>query len=299
MEEQFKKNQQGKPKKGEALVIVIAIVACIVMAIISMPNYNPGTDNNNSNIDNNTTNNSNNAMDEFAPPAGYDERYSITKEYIASSTEGIYKMKEYNGNTWFCKVSVPIIGSSVCKEVDTGNIWKPNYLYLLNTANYDDFSFKSVTKGQDQLVLVGITYASCTPIIEMDYTIPYYLGAYSGSIHYRCYIGILGGHNEDIEEINGQDPSAYLNRLSDRYNVFRADEGETFTFSYFSGTDYLEESVIADHFYYIIGDSKSEISLPVTKTKEGYFLVDYSELTPGYYCFSAGWLKETIIEIKD
>ncbi len=300
MEKQFENDQQSKPKKGGTLVVgIVAVVVCIVMAIISTANSNPGTDGNSGSINNNGANNSNNVVDEFTPPAGYDKSYSTTKEYIASSTEGIYKMKEFNGNTWFCRVSVPSWGTSARKEVDTGDIWNPYYLYLLNTANYEDFTFQSVTKGQDQLVLVGMTYASCTPIIEMDYTIPYYLGAYSGSIHYRRYIGFLGGYNEDIEEINGQEPSAYLNRLSDHYNVFRADEGEAFTFSYFSGTDYLEETVITDHFYYITADGDSDISLPVTKTKEGYFLVDYSELSPGYYCFSAGWLEGTIIEIKD
>ena len=299
MEKQFENNQNGKQQKnGTLVVVIITVIVCIVMTIISTAYSNPNTNGDGGSINNDATNNSNDVIDEFTPPAGYDERYSITKEYITSATEGVYKMKEFNGDTWFCRVSVPLFVSTVRKEVDTGNIWKPNYLHLVNATNYDDFSFKSVTKGQDQLVLVGITYASCTPIIEMDYTIPYYLGAYSGSIHYRRYIGFLGGYNEDIEEINGQDPSAYLNRLSDRYNVFRADEGEIFTFSYFSGTDYLEESVIADHFYYIIGDSKSEISLPVTRTKEGYFLVDYSELAPGYYRFDVGG-DDTIIEIKD
>lgn len=245
-----------------------------------------------------SSNGANNVIDEFTPPAGYDEGYSITKEYIASSTEGIYKMKEYNGNTWFCRVSVPSWFTPVSEEVDTGDIWNPYYLYIVNTENYEDFTFQSVTKGEDQLALVGITSVSCAPIIEMDYTIPYYLGAYSGSIHYKRSIGyLIGGYNEDFEEINGQEPSAYLNRLSDYYNVFRANKGESFTFSYFSGTDYLEETVTADHFYYIIEDHNSYISLPVTKTTEGYFIVDYSELSPGYYWFSVGG-DDTIIEIK-
>lgn len=108
---------------------------------------------------------------------------------------------------------------------------------------------------------------------------------------------LIGGYDEEFEEINGQDPSAYLNRLSDYYNVFRANKGENFTFSYYSGTEYLEETVTADHFYYIIEDYKEYISLPVTKTTDGYFLVDYSELSPGYYWFGVGG-NDTIIEIK-
>ena len=109
---------------------------------------------------------------------------------------------------------------------------------------------------------------------------------------------MIRGYDEDFEQINGQDPSAYLNRLSDRYNVFRAKKGEPFTFSYYSGTEYLEETVVANHYYYIVGDNKTHISLPITKTTEGYFLVDYSELTPGYYWFSVG-NRETIIEVKE
>ncbi|MBE6983696.1 MAG: hypothetical protein E7435_05375 [Ruminococcaceae bacterium] len=297
MEEQFINNsRQSKPKKGGTLVVgIVAIIACIAMAIISTPNSNPGTNSNSGNINGSGTNNSNNTTD--MRPAGYNEKYSFTKEYIGSSRDGIYKFKEYNGKTWFCQVSVPAWNAPV-EEVDTGDIWNPYYLHMVNTENYEDFSFQSVTKGQDQLALVGITNALCAPIIEMDYTIPYYLGAYSGSIHYRRYIGFIRGVNEDFEKINGEEPSKYLDRLSDHYNVFRADKGESFTFSYFSGTDYLEETVIADHFYYIIEDNSSYVSLPVTKTTEGYFTVDYSQLSPGYYWFRVGG-HDTIIEIKD
>ena len=245
------------------------------------------------------SNTTSNGFDELTPPAGYDEINSITQEYLDTSVDAIYKMKEHNGDKWFCRISVPAWITASPEKVDTGDAWNPNYIYLFDASEYEDLEFCSVTKGTDQMVIVGITGVSCTPIIEMDYTIPYYLAAYSGSIHYRRSIGyMIGGYNEDFEEINGQDPSNYLNRLSKRYNVFRAKKGETFTFSYYSGTDYLEDTVIANHYYYIIGDYKTHISLPITKTTEGYFLVDYSELSPGYYWFSVG-NRETIIEIRE
>lgn len=238
------------------------------------------------------------AVDEFTPPKGYDERFSVTEEYVTSFGDGIYKMKEFNGRNWFCNVSIPAWSTIVSEKVDSGDYWNPYYLYTVNTENYDDFSFQSVTRGEDKLAIVGITGVSCAPIIEMDYTIPYKLGAYGGTIHYKNSIGyLIGGYDEAFEEINGQDPSKYLDRLSDYYNVFRAEKGEEFTFSYYSGTDYLEETVAANHFYYIIEDYKEYISLEVTKTTQGYFLVDYSELSPGYYWFSVGG-DDTIIEIK-
>ena len=238
-------------------------------------------------------------IEEEVCPPDYDILYSTTKENMDSSDTGIFKMKEYNGNTWFCRISVPAWVTASPETVDTGDIWNPNYLYLFDASEYEDLDFCSLTKGIDQMAIVGMTGVSCTPVIEMDYTIPYYLAAYSGSIHYRRSIGyMIRGYDEDFEQINGQDPSAYLNRLSDRYNVFRAKKGEPFTFSYYSGTEYLEETVVANHYYYIVGDNKTHISLPITKTTEGYFLVDYSELTPGYYWFSVG-NRETIIEVKE
>ena len=238
-------------------------------------------------------------VEEEVCPPDYDILYSKTKENMDSSDTGIFKMKEYNGNTWFCRISVPAWLTASAETVDTGDIWNPNYLYLFDASEYGDLDFGSLTKGIDQMAIVGITGVSCTPVIEMDYTIPYYLAAYSGSIHYRRSIGyMIRGYNEDFEQINGQDPSAYLNRLSDRYNVFRAKKGESFTFSYYSGTEYLEDTVVANHYYYIVGDNKTHISLPITKTTEGYFLVDYSELAPGYYLFSVG-NRDTIIEVKE
>lgn len=59
-----------------------------------------------------------------------------------------------------------------------------------------------------------------------------------------------------------------------------------------------DATVVANHYYYIIGDNKTHISLPITKTTESYFLVDYSELASGYYWFSVG-NRETIIEVKE
>lgn len=231
-------------------------------------------------------------------PIGYDERYSIIKDDIATAEEGIYKMKEFKGDTWFCRVSVPSWHCIARKMVETGDIWNPYYLYVVNAAQHEDFSFQTVTKGEDKLAVIGITDVSCAPIIEMGYTIPYKLGVDDGSIHDRSSIGYsIGGYSGEIEKINDQEPSNYLNRLSEYYNVLRAEKGEKFSFSYFSGTEYLKDTVIADHYYYIIEEYTKYISLPTTKTTEGYFFVDYSELNPGYYWFSAGDY-DTIIEIK-
>ncbi len=229
------------------------------------------------------------------PPPGYSEEYSTI--YPDSAGKGIYKTREYEGNRWFGRLSVRTWSNPVEENVSTGDIWNPNYLYPIKT-NGREMNFQTFQRGQDQLAIIDATSVSCLPILEMDYTIPYKFGVYDGTIHYRNQIGyMVGGFDEDIEEINGEAPSKYLNRLSSRFNVFRAKFGESFTFSYYSGTDYVSDTVVADWYYYITEGTNKRISLPVTKTTDGYFLVDCSQLEPGYYWFGFGG-DETIIEIK-
>lgn len=231
-------------------------------------------------------------------PPRYAEEKSVPLQYLPDFGDGIFKMTEYNDETWVCRLSEPAWSSIIRTSIDTDDFWENYFLHIVDTKDYVEFSFDSIKKGKDQMIIVGRSGLSCTPIIEMDYTIPYMFSVYDGTIHSKTPVGsAFGGYSEDFEEINGNDPSRYIQRLSSYCNIFQAEKGEKFSFGYFSGTDFVEDEVIADSYYYIVGEDDTYTSLPVTKTKDGYFIIDYSGLTAGYYCFDLGD-RATIIKVE-
>lgn len=227
-------------------------------------------------------------------PEGYDPAYALPEKHASDLRKGIYKTREFNGENWFCPVDVPR-WETYASEVSVGNVWDwdSRSLGIISVETQDDSPFPFIEKGKDTFAIVDMTYLSCTPVLEMGYTIPYRLRIDLDK-PYRVSIGTEA--TQYIEQINGQSPSNFVSRLSESYNVIRAEKGEQFTFSYFSGTDYVEETVTADYIYYIVDDDS--IQLPITKTTNGYFLADLSELSPGFYCFDMHNWTRTIIEVR-
>ncbi len=266
------------------IIVLLVVILVLVVAAAILLTY----------IHNNQQSNFN--MDEFTPPPGYHMSYSTWEEYVDEYDEGLHKVRDYNGHTWFGNLSYFSLGSSYGGEA-IGSVFSPNYLHLAYEENDDYLSYLSVEKGKDQLALVGYTSVSCKPIIEMGYTIPYKVSIGTNNCHKTSIVYHEGGKDGDFEKINNEDPTTYKNRMSEFCSVLRANRGEKFVFSYYEGTQYLQETISADYIYYIVGNSDSDISLPITKTTKGYFYVDYSQLTPGYYCMGVG-SKNIVIEIK-
>ena len=221
-------------------------------------------------------------------PDDYDMGNSITLGQGYSMIDGIYKMRESKGDTWACRISVP----SWTTIGEFGNIT------LVDSNKYADFAFKKISKSKDQMIIVGITGVSYTEILDTGYTIPYMVTTSNGD-YVRSRIGTLVGDvYHPFEKINKQDPAVYFqSRMSAYGPILKAkNRGETFTFGYYSGTKFLEETYSADTFYCVKDNGKWK-GLPITKTTEGYFIADFSALTPGQYVFKCGQYDNTIIEV--
>lgn len=212
----------------------------------------------------------------------YPPDYSVERTWTLSNLpdiDGIYKMRQYDDETWVSQISYPAIYSKPNEEISSDR-------FLRVEDNIENFTIETINKGKDKMIVKGITGAVCTPVVEMGFTVPYMFNVYDNTIHSRITVGkSFRGYWEDFEEINGEHPNKYISRLSKYCNVLKATYGEEFSFGYYSGTNFVEDICVADAFYYIIDDRNSYISLPSTKTKDGYFSIDFSELSPGYYCF--------------
>lgn len=236
--------------------------------------------------------------EELVYPDGYDPADAFSEEYASDLLKkGIYKTCQFDGKNWFCPVD-KLQWQTYSSEKSVGGIWDfdSRNIGIVKVGTENDSPFSFVEKGKDTFAIVSRTYLSCTPVLEMGYTIPYELGIDSDN-PFRKRIGTaMIESTQYIEQINGQSPSAFASRLSEIHDVIRAKKGEQFTFSYYSGTNYVEDTVTADYMYYIVDDDFTK--LPVTKTTNGYFLADLSELSPGYYCFYVDDQTRTIIEVR-
>lgn len=212
----------------------------------------------------------------------YPPEYTVERTWTLKELpdiDGIYKMCEYSDETWLCKISDPAMYSKPREEIGSDR-----FLHIKD--DMINFTIETIKKGKDAMVVKGITGAVCTPVLEMGFTIPYRFSVYDNSIHSKIPVGkAVGGYWEDFEEINGENPNKYINKISDYCNVLKATYGEEFSFGYYSGTEFVEDICVADAFYYVLGNDSTYIDLPSTKTKDGYFVIDFSELSPGYYCF--------------
>lgn len=97
----------------------------------------------------------------------------------------------------------------------------------------------------------------------------------------------------DLEECNGEDIKTYVNSRSNifhethtpyhEYKLIDAEKNEEFTFGFYKGTAWEEFTVKAIVEYYEVDAAKPPISVPIERTKNGYFKVDFSNLKAGLY----------------
>lgn len=107
----------------------------------------------------------------------------------------------------------------------------------------------------------------------------------------------FSGHYAPISECNGIDLETFINKnseyfyhirnlSSDGYKLLIAQKNQQFEFGGYVGTKWESFIAKADIEYYKI-DAYSDDSeckkIPVEKTKNGYFTVDFSNLKPGFY----------------
>lgn len=115
----------------------------------------------------------------------------------------------------------------------------------------------------------------------------------------KTELSIRGGHLYGLTECNGQDLTEYVNNHSDvfydkiglapvdGYKLLNAQKNEEFTFGGYNGTEWEEFTVQAYLEYIKVyqkpGGGVGSVKLPVEKTKNGYFQVDFSGLESGVY----------------
>lgn len=99
------------------------------------------------------------------------------------------------------------------------------------------------------------------------------------------YFGSVSMQDIYYETINGK-PKSEFNRYIDlvsrgfKERFIDAEMNEVFTLERLSGTTYVEHKVVADT-QYLTFNSAQPIELPVTKTREGYFIIGTEKLEPG------------------
>lgn len=98
-------------------------------------------------------------------------------------------------------------------------------------------------------------------------------------------------HDSDEIEVNGVDYYEFIDKntvkfdvkgLYENYILIDAQKGDTFTFGGYKGTAWTTYDFVAD-FPFCVMETYNEISFDVQKTRNGYFTVDFSSVTPGLY----------------
>lgn len=96
-----------------------------------------------------------------------------------------------------------------------------------------------------------------------------------------------------LEECNGEKLADFVNANCDTFDSFKlikAEKNQKFEFGYYYGTKWETFFVEACVEYYKVypktQDEKITITVPTQKTKEGYYSVDLSTMTPGLYYIS-------------
>ena len=129
-------------------------------------------------------------------------------------------------------------------------------------------------------------------------------------------VGYYGGSTYSVDqesEINGVvvgeiDPStSYAERVSQILNDssieyiittnssiknlqsgFYSPTESSLSFGYYSGAEWKEETINIEKPCYVFGGYHDFIELPVEKTKDGYYIIDYSSLDAGKYMLRSG-----------
>jgi len=170
-----------------------------------------------------------------------------------------------------------------------------------NTAIYQ------IAKDQnDYLVtLDSVDEYSCYPVVDnIKYCIPdVYEVVDSTIVTTRWNSSGTYRFNLVIEDINGINAYNYPNYYgTGRFRFFSGELGEELTLGYYEGVKYTEEVQRAEGILYILGD---KFTIPTIKTKDGYFVVDISDLDLGLYAIKKKkddyyiYLFEVVAETKD
>lgn len=231
-----------------------------------------------------------NSPEEVKLPDGFDRGYAFPISYLDEYDSGIYKMASCENVTYIAKLSVYANHSTIGALHNDAN-------YQLDFMGANEQMIYTINRHQDQMIIIDYENVSYAPIVESGYTIEYLLDLDDFPAVKRSTGAFFGGTAEEFEAINGKSPAEFKNRMSPHWGgIIRSSYMEEFTFSYYSGTDYVEEKITADSYYYIVDESNGYATLPIEKTTDGYFIVDYSSLAPGIYCFNYSG-KQTLIEI--
>lgn len=110
--------------------------------------------------------------------------------------------------------------------------------------------------------------------------------------HFNSDSPLIAAHGtKKLEECNGQDLKTFINSRSNRfhtygvygdeYKIIDANKNEKFTFGGYCNTSWEEFTVKPLMEYYEV--YTSVITIPVEKTKKGYFQVDFSNIETGLY----------------
>ena len=94
-----------------------------------------------------------------------------------------------------------------------------------------------------------------------------------------------------IEEVNGILPADWekLHRFID-IGVFSGEKDEEFKFGYFSGTRFSEKNLNANVSTILYDLDQKLINLNMTPTREGYYLVNISDIPSGFYALWGDYL---------
>ena len=119
------------------------------------------------------------------------------------------------------------------------------------------------------------------------YTIPVMFDGSNGGIWNEGVDGIRAVVSGDpakltFEDKNGSTPSDPRNLVY----------GDAYKVSWFAGTQYNELEMAANCSYYKFVNWDEKFVLSGTLTKNGYCTFDLSELKPGFYALSGGWVIE-------
>ena len=234
------------------------------------------------------------AMPVFASSVTLDE---------AKNTPGIY-IKDGNRYT--------LIESQQMSQMFDGSRAGTDYtVYLLDGS----LQIQRVPNNA-QLVLIGVDRATARQVVHNGYTIPYYVD-FGIRLEQNSKVGLssegYSGSYTWYETINGKPPYDFSSRmvytrqsysLMQTHGVFNLEKNEQISFGRFIGTEFRENTFVADKRFFT--SRIANLDLNVERTMDGYFLLNIPNSTNGYYyidCLNTRWYNwyplSSVIEFVD
>ncbi|MDR2600595.1 MAG: hypothetical protein LBC73_10025, partial [Oscillospiraceae bacterium] len=162
-----------------------------------------------------------------------------------------------------------------------------------------------------QYVIIGITDIAIYEPAHTGWTIPMGLAFWDATrenlggwwwiseqnklLKHGWYINSGSTYDQEFIEVNGEAPTNYVHRmiytgyyylLSATHGILNASQNEKFTFSWMSGTDWVEVSYIADKRFFTLPTADRygiQANYYVSETRNGYFEVIFITPPVGYY----------------